>query len=130
MDKDCPHLIPDENWKCLDCGADVPQPELPVDYKPAALGNIYAISKLIDDTRDQFVAAVKANTDPKNPALPRLRMIGGRMMRLPHKMVCHGLVGPSFVQAKSYGFRGTKERWFEMVLDEMPTLTSDKVVML
>src|SRR5271157_5546974 len=26
MDAECPHLIPDENWNCEDCGAAIPMP--------------------------------------------------------------------------------------------------------
>jgi hypothetical protein len=128
MDKDCPHLIPDENWNCEDCGAPIPMPELPPNYEPN-LGNVMEICKLIDETRAVFDSLIKANTDPKNPNLPRLRMVGGQMIRLPHKMVCKGMIGPSFVKAKAAGYRGTQDRWMEMILeDDIATLTSPPVV--
>jgi hypothetical protein len=128
MDKDCPHLIPDENDKCIDCGAPIVMPELPPNYEPN-LGNIMEICKLIDETRGVFDKLIKANTDPKNPNLPRLRMVGGQMLRLPHKMVCKGMIGPSFVKAKTFGYKGTQERWMEMVLeDDILTFTSSPPV--
>ncbi len=123
MDKDCPHLIPDENWNCEDCGTPIPQPELPPNFEPN-LGNVVAICKLLDETRQNFDKVIVANTDPKNPKLPRLRMVGGTLMRLEHKMVIHGLVGPTFIKAKSLGYRGTEKRWTEMIFEDIPTLTS------
>lgn len=124
MDKDCPHLIPDEWWKCEDCGADIPQPELPPDYNPN-LGDVMAICKLLDQTRKDFDKAIVANTDPKNPKLPRLRMVGGQLMRLEHKTVVRGLVGPTFLKAKTLGYRGTEKRWTEMIFEDIPTFTSE-----
>ena len=126
MDKDCPHLIPDENDKCIDCGTPIVMPELPPNYEPN-LGNIMEICKLIDETRMVFDKLIKSNTDPQNPSLPRLRMVGGQMLRLPHKMVCKGMIGPSFVRAKAAGYKGTQERWMEMVLEDIATLTSPPV---
>ena len=122
MDADCPHLIPDENNKCEDCGAPYPEIELPADYQPN-LGNVMAICKLIDETRKDFDKIIKANADPQNPTLPKLRIVGGQIMRLPHKMVIQAMIGPSFIKAKTYGYRGTQSRWLEMVLEETPTLT-------
>jgi hypothetical protein len=127
MDNDCPHLIPDEDWKCIDCGAPITPPELPQNYEPN-LGNVMEICKLIDETRVVFDKLIKLNTDPKNPKLPRLRMVGGQMLRLPHKMVCKGMIGPSFVQAKAIGYKGTQDRWMEMVLEDIATPISLSVL--
>jgi len=115
--------IPDENWKCIDCGADVPQPELPSNFNPN-LGNIVAISHLIDATREEFNKIIIANTDPKHPKLPRLRMVGGQLMRLENKMIVKAMVGPSYLKAQSLGYLGTQNRWFEMIFDDIPTITS------
>ncbi len=115
--------VPDANDKCIDCGADMPPINLPPDYEPN-LGHVIAICKLLDETRKSFDKVIVANTDPKNPKLPRLRMVGGTLMRLEHKMVIHGLVGPTFIKAKSLGYRGTEKRWTEMIFEDIPTLTS------
>jgi hypothetical protein len=123
MDKDCLHLIPDENWDCENCGAPITPPELPPNYEPN-LGSIVEICKLINETRVVFDKIIAANADPKNPKLPRLRMVGGQMLRLPHKMVCRGMIEPSFIKAKAAGYRGTQERWMEMVLEDIPTPTA------
>jgi len=123
MDAECPHLIPDENWNCEDCGTPIPMPtDLP---EPKLDGKkLVAICRLMDATRVEFDKVIKANTDPKDPSKPRLRMVGGQMMRLPHKMVINGISGTSFVHAKQIGFRGSKERWIEMVMEDIPTFTS------
>ncbi len=123
MDNDCPHLIPDANDKCIDCGADMPPINLPPNYEPN-LGDVMALCKLLDETRKSFDKVIVANTDPKNPKLPRMRMVGGTLMRLEHKLVIRGLVGPTFLKAKSLGYRGTEKRWREMIFEDIPTLTS------
>jgi len=123
--EDCPHLIPDANNNCEDCGAPYPEPE---GTPEPDLGNIVEICKLIDRTREMFSKLIEINTDPKNPALPRLRMVGGQMVRLPHKAICQSLIGPSFIKAKNLGYRGTQERWMEMVLEDIATFTSPPVV--
>jgi hypothetical protein len=118
---ECPCMIPDENDNCLDCGKhieglpDVPEPHL---------GDIVGIAKLMDATAKTFAQLVRENTDPKNPSLPRLRLVGGQMMRLPHKMLFKDLLGPSYVAAKSLGYRGTFERWGEMVQEAVPATAS------
>lgn len=123
MDAECPHLIPDENWNCEDCGTPIPMPtDLP---EPTMSGKtLIAICKLMDATRVEFDKVVKANTDPLHPEKARLRLVGGQMLRLPHKMVLQGISGTSFVTAKQLGYRGTKERWTEMVMEDIPTITS------
>lgn len=123
MDKGCSCLIPDENWKCINCGAAITPPEIVGDPN---LGNVMEICKLIDETRKVFDRLIKANIDPRNPKLPRLRIVGGQMLRLSHKTVCQGMVEPSFSKAKDFGYRGTQERWMEMILEEpisAPALT-------
>lgn len=123
MGADCQHLIPDENWKCENCGVLIPQPELPSNLQ-LNLGDLFAISKLIDKTRVEFDKIIKANTDPLNPEKTRLRIVGGQIMRLPHKMILQTFSTTSFATAKDLGYRGTKERWVEMVMEDTPTLTS------
>ncbi|GEM_PF-6126443 len=110
--------VPDENWKCIDCGADIPQPELPPDFNPN-LGNIIEIHKLINETRKVFDKIIRANTDPRNPKLPRLRMVGGQMLRLPHKVFLADVVKNSYPTAKELGYRGSIIRWGEMILEHM-----------
>lgn len=110
----CLHLTVDSG-RCPECGVDVDLSDIPENPN---LGNIMAICRLLDETRMVFDKLIKANTDPKNPKLPRLRMVGGQMLRLPHKMVCKGMIGPSFVRAKAAGYKGTQDRWMEMVLED------------
>ncbi len=107
----CPCLIPDENDCCTECGAHIDLPDIPA----PDLGDIVGIIKLIDATVKSYVQLVVANTDPTHPELPRLRMIGGVIMRVSHKMIFRELYGPSFKQAKSLGYRGSLERWSEIL---------------
>ena len=118
---ECPCVIPDENDNCLDCGK--PIAGLPEVGDPH-LGDIAGIARLMDATAKTFAQLVRENTDPKNPSLPRLRLVGGQMMRLPHKMLFKDLLGPSYVAAKSLGYRGTFERWGEMVQEAVPATAS------
>jgi len=109
---ECPCVIPDENLNCLDCGKPIETQEVD---PPGRMGNIPGICKLMDATAKTFSQLVRENTDPKNPSLSRLRLVGGQMMRLPHKMLYKDLLGPSYSAAKALGYRGTFERWGEMV---------------
>jgi len=112
---ECPCMIPDENDNCLDCGKHIEGlPEVPPNLQ-LHMGDIPGICRLIDATARTFAQLVRENTDPRNPSLPRLRLVGGQMMRLPHKMLFKDLLGPSYSAAKSLGYRGTFERWGEMV---------------
>lgn len=114
---ECPCIIPDENFNCIDCGKPIKVAEV----DPPNLGDIAGIVKLIDATAKSYVQLIRENTDPKNPSLPRLRLVGGRMVRIPHKMLYKDLLGPSYLAAKSLGYRGTFERWGELVWEATPT---------
>ncbi len=118
MDPECPHLIPTEDWKCEECGADIPQPELPPNYEPN-LGKVAAIAVHFNETCDQFSKIIKANSDPEDPTKPKMRMIGGQIIRLPHQMVIREMIGPSYIKAKKMGYRGTQKHWQEMVWEEI-----------
>ena len=84
--EDCPCILSDEKDDCLDCGKHVGE--------PPDLGNITGIVNLIEETAKSHARLVTENTDPKNPALPRLRLVGGLLMRVPHKMLYKDLLGP------------------------------------
>jgi hypothetical protein len=116
-DKKCLCLIPDENGNCTNCGrpVDLPNAEAP------DLGNIVGICNLIDATAKAYARLLVANTDPGNPALPRLRLIGGVMMRIPHQMLCKEILGPSYKEARRLGYKGSLERWGEHVRDAVAT---------
>jgi len=116
MDK-CPCLIPDENDNCIDCGKHIEMPEV---TEPPDLGNIPGICKLIDSTVKTYEQLVQENTDPKNPTLPRLRLVGGQLMRISHKALYKDLLGPSYLAAKAMGYRGTFERWGEIIWEATP----------
>jgi hypothetical protein len=110
--EDCPCILSDENDDCLDCGKHSGESDV---------GNITGIVNLIETTAKSHAQAIRENTDPKNPNLPRLRLVGGQLMRLPHKTLFKDLLGPSYISAKALGYRGTFERWGEMIWEATPT---------
>lgn len=115
---ECPCLIPDDNDNCVDCGKHI---DMPTVGEPN-LGDIPGIVRLIETTAKHYEAMVKENTDPKNPSLPRLRLVGGYFIRIPHKDLYKAILMPSYVDAKALGYRGTFERWTEMVYEAAPPI--------
>jgi hypothetical protein len=116
--EECPCVIPDENDNCVDCGKHI---ELPDAEPPHSLGDIGGICRLLDTTAKTYAQRIEDNTDPKNPMLPRLRLVGGQLVRVPHKAILKEVVQPSFKTAKALGYRGTAERWAEMVIEATPS---------
>ena len=114
---ECPCMIPDEFDNCIDCGKHI---ELPDVGEPPNLGDIVGICKLIDKTAATYAHVVRENSDPKDPSQPRLRFVGNKLMRLPHKALFHELMKPTFKEAKALGYRGTIERWSELVEEHTP----------
>lgn len=114
---ECPCIIPDENYNCIDCGKPIHVAEV----DPPDLGDIGGIVRLINATAKTYAQLLRENTDPKNPSQPRLRMVGGRMLRIPHKMLYRDLLGPSYGAAKALGYRGTFERWGEIIWEATPS---------
>lgn len=109
---DCPCLIPDENDNCIDCGKHI---ELPDVGEPPNLGDIAGICKLLDQTAHAYARVIRDNADPNDPNQPRLRFVGSKLIRLPHKALLVNLLKPTFKEAKALGYRGTIERWGELV---------------
>ena len=116
---ECPCLIPDEHDNCVDCGKRIDLPEAPASLN---LGDIPGIVRLLDATASTYLRLVEANTDPRNPALPRLQMAGGMLVRVPHRSLLRKILKPSYVAAKTLGYRGTFERWGEMVEEALRPL--------
>lgn len=113
-------LIPDENDNCIDCGKRIDLSDV---GEPPDLGDIVGICKLIDATAASFVRAVRDNTDPKDPSLTRLRIVGNRIMRLSHKTILRQMIQAPFKQAKALGFRGDVERFAEHIEERMSPST-------
>jgi hypothetical protein len=88
---------------------DIPDAEAP------NLGDILGICKLIDSTAKSYAELAASNVDPNDPELPRLRMVGGVFMRVPHKALYRQLFEPSYRRAKTLGYRGTLQRWGELL---------------
>jgi hypothetical protein len=135
MEDKCPCMIA-ENSKCIDCGEPIMNPEftveklaeegivlgspLPPDAPVPNIGNISGLIHLAQNTFREGVHRQVENTDPKNPKLPRLRMIDAMLFRVPHTDIWNGLLRQSFEQAQAMGFRGTLERWGTVVEDIIP----------
>jgi hypothetical protein len=117
MDK-CSCLIPDENDNCIDCGKHIDLSYLDDEPLPN-LGDIVGICGLIDKTAKMYATVIRKNTDPANPSLPRLRIVGNRIIRLSHKTLLFELMKPTFKEAKALGYKGNLERWGELVEERM-----------
>jgi len=111
MDK-CPCLIPDENDNCIECGKHIDLPEI---GEMPNLGDIPGICKLLDQTAHAYALVIRENSDPNDPSQPRLRFVGNKLMRLPHKALFTELMKPTYKEAKALGYKGTIERWSELV---------------
>lgn len=105
-------LIPDENDNCIDCGKHIDLPDV---GEPPDLGDIVGICKLIDVTAANCAKVIRDNTDPQDSSLTRLRLVGSKMIRLPHRAMILKLLQPAFKEAKALGYRGTIERFAEHV---------------
>lgn len=105
--------IPDENDNCVDCGQHMDFPEV---TDMPDFGDIVGICNLVTKTAHAYALLIKHNTDPKDPSQPKLRMVGRRMIRLPHKALFTKQLAPStYIQAKALGYKGTIDRWGEIV---------------
>lgn len=114
---ECPCLVPDDNDNCVDCGRHIEFKEV----EPPNLGDIPAICQLLDTTAKSYAQRILDNTDPNNPKLPRLRLVGGQFVRVPHHVILKEILAPSFKSAKALGYRGTMERWHEMIQEATPS---------
>jgi hypothetical protein len=114
--KDCPCLLPDEHDNCVECGKHIDMP----DVEAPNLGDITGIIRLIDNTAKSYAKLVEANSDPANPTQPKLRLVGGQFVRLPHNILCKSLLNVTYTQAKQLGYRGTFDRWGELVTESAP----------
>ena len=86
------------------------------------LGNIAAISRLIDQTAEDYIQFVQRNTDPLQPSKPRLRFIGGTLFRLDYEVLWRENLPQSYTAAKKLGYRGTLECWDEMIREQVAAL--------
>ena len=90
------------------------------------IGDIGGIIKLLNATIKSYNQLVISNTDPENPNLARLRLVGGVMIRVPHKTLYQQIIEPSYQEARELGYRGTLDRWRELLQEttESPQLSS------
>lgn len=121
MDKPHRCLIPDENDNCIECGRHIDLPDW--DGPMPDLGDIVGICKLIDATAVNFIMAVRDNTDPQNSSIPRLRLVDGVSMRVPHQIILLAMSQSPFKEAKALGYRGTIDRFYALVCERMPAVS-------
>jgi hypothetical protein len=99
-------LIPDDDGNCAACGRGIALPNL---------GDMMGIIHLIDATVRLYSQMIASNTDPNDPSQPRMRMVGGVIARVPHKVLYGQFFTPSYREAKELGYRGTLARWSEIL---------------
>lgn len=106
----CSCAVPDEDGNCLACGKHLRMPA-------PDIGDIKAICRLLEATTAAYGRLLELDADPSKPELPKLRLVGPQIVRVPRSAVGHDLLRPSFVAARRLGYRGTYERWGELVRD-------------
>ena len=69
------------------------------------------IIHLATQTAEEYTKLIKNNADPKHPEKPRLRLVAGVLIRLPDTAFWSTVLLPSFLTARTLGYRGDYERW-------------------
>lgn len=129
----CEHFVT-EGGKCITCGSPFETPRWTMEDLTKALDDadrtsefnkmylnstdakqIIAIANLAEDTWKQYDEQAEANEDPQRPQLPRLRMIGGRLVRIPFYQIWKEVVQPAFLKAKELGYLGDYPKWCDEV---------------
>jgi hypothetical protein len=136
-DEKCDHFITEEG-KCISCGQPWDSPKwtmeelqkewdsnlsINLDDKilPGA-SNIPAICSLAEQTWQDYRRRAASNEDPQRPQVPRLRLVGGQLMRIPFHYIFKEVLGPSYDCARSLGYLGTYEKWCQFVKEsQRPT---------
>lgn len=129
----CEHFVT-EGGKCISCGSPFDAPRWTMEDLEKALKDadctseynrmytnsaeaqqIIAIAKLAEDTWKEYDERAEANEDPQVPQRPRLRMIGGRLVRIPFYTIWKEVVQPAFLKAKELGYLGDYSKWCDEV---------------
>ena len=134
-EEECPHFIT-ECGKCIACGEPVDNPrwtmeelqkewDKPEEYSPSYyqlpdLGNIPQIHQLAEQTWAEYDRRATANEEPNFPQRPRLRLVAGRLMRIPFHHIFKEVVGQSYDIARELGYRGDYPKWCELVKSYCP----------
>jgi hypothetical protein len=134
---DCPHLFTDEAKRCLECNELIEKPMYTYQEFITELGKTFGnqfivlpsqratsyveIAKIIQNTLKQYHEVVVDNQDPNNPLLPKLRIIGDQILRIPFTMIWNNLVADSYIQALQSGYKSSFIRW-KQILDEARTI--------
>lgn len=128
---DCEHPISEEN-RCLKCGEesvtarwrleDIDEENADKFWSDVAslggLGDIRAICEIAAEANDEYKDQIKENSDPKNPSLPKLSMVGTSLVRIPFKKLWKDVISVSYFLAKEKGYLGDLEMWEEFVADQ------------
>jgi hypothetical protein len=132
MTEPCLHLVT-ENGACVACGQLWDNPRWTMEELRKELDNqdskvftsewsgIPAISKLADDTWAEYDRRATANEDPQRPQMPRMRLIGQRLMRIPFHQIFKEVVGPSYEAAMLLGYLGSYSSWCRLVKESNRT---------
>lgn len=87
-----------------------------MDASPSPDG-IAALHNLAFDTlRDFFTRIIRAS-DPKLPGVPRMRMLGTQIVRVPHSVIWNQMMTVSFAKAKVLGYLGDMQCWGDVVME-------------
>lgn len=131
----CDHFIA-ECGICIACGEPVDNPrwtmeelqkewDKPEDFQSQFMSdwkcsNIPEISQLAEQTWEEYDRRATFNEEPNRPQMPRLRLIGGRLMRIPFHQIWREVVGPSYDIARSLGYLEDYQKWQQLVKESCP----------
>lgn len=125
--EECPCIIADDQGNCIDCGKSVnessvtaqqlrdlgvelgPRPAEDIEVPP--LGDVVALHQLAHQTLNHVIQQMILNSDPLNPSQPRLRLMGGQMLRISFKDIWQAITKDSYIKAKILGYRGNEDGW-------------------
>jgi len=137
MSESCDHFIT-EGGKCIACGEPAGNPrwtmeelQKEIDIQGAEtfqqqylnapdFGNFPALNSLAQQTWAEYDSRATANEEPTRPQMPRLRMIGHRLMRIPFHQIWREVLGPSYDIARQLGYMEDFHKWQQFVKECCP----------
>lgn len=78
------------------------------------------IIKLAEETWAEYERRATENEEPGHPQTPRMRLVGGRFMRIPFHHIFREIVSGSYEKARGFGYLGSVEAWSRCVKEAQP----------
>jgi hypothetical protein len=85
-----------------------------------ATSGIPQIIKLAEETWSEYERRATENEEPGRPTTPRMRMIGGRFMRIPFHQIFKEIATGSYDKARGFGYLGSYDAWCRCIQEAQP----------